>query len=179
MSVQVRFHPGAARFLRVILFGLSLAVCVAALVRWKRHLAPATPPEGRGTPLQEALTPELIPSLPLCVSADAPEKVWSSALSAEINGQTEVLLENGRADVVSSEFAFEVDFIDRWHEGIGQAAHYGLALGKRPALAIVIPGPSDALTPDQLALLATVDRTCQEQRIKLLVLIRRCQSPAK
>lgn len=67
------------------------------------------------------------------------ERVWSDALAARWKGAREVRVAHGRADVVSEGWAVEVDRLGNWHEGLGQAAHYGYALGKEPVLALIVP----------------------------------------
>lgn len=87
-----------------------------------------------------------------------------------IGGRKEVVIPNGRIDVVTQDFAIEVDFIQKWHEGIGQALHYGSATGKRPALVLIVPHAEWPLRSDRLTLLREIDRITAEQRIKLVVL---------
>ena len=59
-------------------------------------------------------------------------------------GQTEVTLSDGtRADCVTTNYAIEVDFARKWAEGIGQALHYALLTGKKPAVLLIIEKESD------------------------------------
>ena len=52
--------------------------------------------------------------------------------------QQEVVLEGGtRADLVSKDFAIEVDWSDKWAESIGQSLYYALVLGKRPGIVLI------------------------------------------
>ena len=43
----------------------------------------------------------------------------------------------GRADCVSSTHAIEVDWTDKWHEGLGQALSYATATGLSPGLILI------------------------------------------
>lgn len=43
----------------------------------------------------------------------------------------------GRADCVSETHAIEIDWADKWHEGIGQALSYATATGLAPGLILV------------------------------------------
>jgi len=95
-------------------------------------------------------------------------------LATATEGQAEVSVSNGRVDVLTSDLAIEVDFVAKWHEGIGQAAHYGVATGKRPALALVLRHSQWPIRDEQISLLRQIDRVCQEQRIKLLLLVPAC-----
>lgn len=50
----------------------------------------------------------------------------------------EVPIKYGRVDLLTDEYAIEVDRLDKFHEAIGQALHYARETGKKPALAIFI-----------------------------------------
>lgn len=59
-------------------------------------------------------------------------------------GQTEVKLSDGtRADCVTTNYVVEVDFAQKWAEGIGQALHYARLTGKQPAILLIIEKESD------------------------------------
>lgn len=51
----------------------------------------------------------------------------------------EVSVKYGRADLVSSDYAIEVDRLDNFHEAIGQALHYAKETEKKPAAAFFVP----------------------------------------
>ena len=53
----------------------------------------------------------------------------------------EVPVTYGRIDLLTHDFAIEVDRLAKFHEGIGQALHYARETGKRPGLAIFIVDP--------------------------------------
>ena len=44
----------------------------------------------------------------------------------------------GRVDLLTDDFAVEVDWISNWQAGIGQALHYAHETGKAPVLAIAL-----------------------------------------
>lgn len=59
-------------------------------------------------------------------------------------GQTEVKMEDGtRADCVTTNYAVEVDFAQKWAEGIGQSLHYARLTGKQPAILLIIEKQTD------------------------------------
>lgn len=59
-------------------------------------------------------------------------------------GQTEVKLSDGsRADCVTTHYAIEIDFAQKWAEGVGQALHYARLTEKQPALLLIIEKESD------------------------------------
>lgn len=78
------------------------------------------------------------------VLIDAPptarESVWRDALARLWNGATESHVPGGRVDVLSATEAVEIDTPNHWHEGLGQALHYGDDTGKTPVLALMREG---------------------------------------
>lgn len=75
-------------------------------------------------------------TIDLDVADGAYESAWRDALASRLNGETEVRLPHGRADVVTRSQAIEVDRASKWKEGLGQALYYGEATGKKPTVAI-------------------------------------------
>lgn len=60
------------------------------------------------------------------------------------NGKTEVQLKNGnRADCVTTNYAVEVEFAKKYHEGVGQALDYAQQTGKTPAILLIIETEKD------------------------------------
>jgi hypothetical protein len=61
----------------------------------------------------------------------------------------EVPVRYGRVDLLTDEYAIEVDRLEKFHEAIGQALHYARETGKKPAIAIFIvdhePGDKEKL----------------------------------
>lgn len=73
----------------------------------------------------------------LPVSVTDHEPVWSAALAEKIDGEAEHRLrDRSRIDVLTGDHAVEVDWLDKWHQGIGQALHYSYLSGKDPVVAI-------------------------------------------
>ena len=94
------------------------------------------------------------------------ESVWRDALAAALRARgdtvaTEVTLKGGRADIVTQTYAIEVDRAHKWHESIGQSAHYALMLHLKPAIALI---GADKLTSDQLTALKAL---CTRRRIEI------------
>lgn len=182
MTTRITFHPGLNRLLLLLLFAVALAVGVAALVRVSRDgeggARVSAPNQNTipDRPLSAHSLPSsvILPVVPLCLGTEEPEAAWTASLATATEGQAEVSVSNGRVDVLTSDLAIEVDFVAKWHEGIGQAAHYGVATGKRPALALVLRHSQWPIRDEQISLLRQIDRVCQEQRIKLLLLVPAC-----
>lgn len=88
---------------------------------------------------------------------------YAAILARQWNGQTEVRLpDNTRCDIVTSTHAIEVDWAEKWSEGIGQSLFYGLMLGKRPGLILLVDDPAS----DQ-RFIDRAQRVCHERRIWL------------
>lgn len=59
-------------------------------------------------------------------------------------GDTEVRMPNGnRADCVTTNYAVEVEFAKKYHEGVGQALDYAQQTGKLPAILLIIETEKD------------------------------------
>ena len=161
---------------------IALALVVRLLSK-PRHEELSTPVGASSTveihdPSDVTLTENtlLLPVVPLCVEDQSLEANWISAFAVAIGGHKEVVLEHGRADVLTNEFAFELDWVDKWHEGIGQALHYSTDTGKRPALALMVREPEWPLNAQMLSKLSEVDRVCSRQAIKLVLLRPQCSA---
>ena len=54
-------------------------------------------------------------------------------------GVSEVRTSQGtRADCVLPDYAVEVDFDNKWAEGLGQALHYGVEFDRQPAVLLIM-----------------------------------------
>jgi len=114
----------------------------------------------------------LLPIVALNLPDAQLESSWSSALAAVLDGQTEVPVEGGRVDVLTQHYAIEVDRLEKWHEAIGQAAHYSIKTGKQAVAAIMIASDLWPLAATTTSKLLLIDETCTKQGIKLLLLRR-------
>lgn len=175
MVIRVDVHPTAkiAAIAVVVAIAGSLAVLgLKQLVVGKSASGGSTLEQGQAgsgpIPGDDLLLPVIGLDLP-----DAQlESSWSAALAATLHGRTEAPVEGGRVDVLTSLYAIEVDRLEKWHEAIGQSAHYGIKTGKQPVAAIMIASdlwPLSATTRDKVRL---IDETCTKQGIKLLLLRR-------
>jgi hypothetical protein len=75
----------------------------------------------------------------------------------------EVPVTYGRIDLLTHDFAIEVDRLSKFHEGIGQALHYARETGKHPGLAIFIVDPR----PEDLRKLRYIRNLCELYGIKM------------
>jgi hypothetical protein len=67
------------------------------------------------------------------------ESYYQHEFAVAIGGQTEVRLADGtRADIVTDEYAIEVDFGAKWAESIGQSLSYAIQLEKKAGVLLVL-----------------------------------------
>ena len=86
----------------------------------------------------------------LNVSANANEKEWMNALAKQLNGKTEQQINMGRVDIVTEKEAIEIDWLYKWHEGLGQALHYSIETKKQPTLALISLSTNDTVKLDYI-----------------------------
>jgi hypothetical protein len=79
------------------------------------------------------------------------------------HAQMEVPVSYGRIDLLTGDYAIEVERLDKFHEGIGQALHYAKETGRKPGLAVFITDP----TEHELEKLKYVRKLCQSLGIKV------------
>jgi hypothetical protein len=78
-------------------------------------------------------------------------------------GKMEVPVKYGRIDLLTDDYAIEVDSLEKFHEAIGQALHYAKEAGKKPGIAIFIMEPKQS---DQEKLKYLI-RLCNYYKIKV------------
>jgi hypothetical protein len=67
------------------------------------------------------------------------EKEYNAIFCDYMGGRREYSLsDRGRVDCVTASEAIELDFSDKWAEGIGQALYYAIMTNKSPAVALII-----------------------------------------
>ena len=178
MSVKFEVHSTAKRAVLIILFALVLSgtlIGARKLVSSAQPVAQLSAPQSIPALASAALY--IAPVIALRVDDASREVAWSAALAAVLNGKTEIPVPNGRVDVLTDSYAIEVDRFDKWHEGVGQAAHYGLATGKIPCLALIIESDRWPLNEFTIGKLRTIEQTALSKGVKLLIL-RRVQPEA-
>lgn len=106
----------------------------------------------------------------LDLPAQTRESAWRDALAVALNGQSEVPIEGGRIDVLTDKWAIEVDWPNKWHEGLGQALHYSDATGKQGVVALISYTGKENLREKSRKRFELVDKQCEKNGIKLVVL---------
>ena len=72
------------------------------------------------------------------------ESYYQKAFAEVIGGEREVVLsDRTRVDIVTDEYAIEVDFAEKWAESIGQSLHYQGMLDKKAGVLLVWKGPEE------------------------------------
>ena len=79
--------------------------------------------------------------LPTLAYADRihPESHYRDIWCKEHFGETEVVLaDKSRADCVTDSYAVEIEFADKWKDGIGQSLWYAMQTGKKAAIVLIV-----------------------------------------
>lgn len=169
MPVEAQVHSTAKRAILIIGFALVLAAALVGLRKLSADTPQATTHTLASLPANAAY---IAPVVYLRIAEATHESAWSSALAATLSGRTEVPVPNGRIDVLTEHYAIEVDRLDKWHEGIGQAAHYSQATGKTACLALIIDVNRWPLDETTVSKLRTIEQTALSRGVKLLILRR-------
>jgi len=70
--------------------------------------------------------------------AEHAKKIVDDYASPAFNGILEYKLwDKTRVDILTKEYAYEVDWAPKWAEGIGQSLYYGIVTGKKPGLILL------------------------------------------
>jgi len=111
----------------------------------------------------------LVPIINLQIRENPKEKDWINSLSEYLNGESEVKVEYGRVDVLTNLYAIEIDSINNWKEGLGQALHYSNATNKIGVLAIYDKKTNFEYSNDN-NLIYTIEKLCLKNGVKLIML---------
>lgn len=67
------------------------------------------------------------------------EREECQRLSSKYNALVEVVLwDRSRVDLLTAEYAIEVDWSPKWAEAIGQCQWYGIVTGRKPAVLLLV-----------------------------------------
>jgi len=86
------------------------------------------------------LTPFLLlPALGNAEPAFSSEEEYTTYLQSQIGGEQEVTLsDRTRCDLLTDDYAIEVERARRWAQAIGQSLHYANMTGRQPAIALLV-----------------------------------------
>lgn len=72
------------------------------------------------------------------------ERYYQEKFAKIVNGEMEVVLKDKtRVDIVTNDYAIEVDFAHKWAEAIGQSLYYAKELNKKPGILLVWSGDNE------------------------------------
>ena len=169
MSFEVRFQ---SRFAHTVVALICAFALIAVAVYFKRN----TTQEAVGKSIEggmiEASRSEQYFGHVVSLDVDSSDKEagWASALSELLRGQPEYSIDHGRIDVITETLAIEVDRFSKWHEGLGQAVHYGMASNRLPTLALFLDDSYWPLSDASLTKLHIIEAASLSAGVKLLVL---------
>jgi hypothetical protein len=90
------------------------------------------------------------------------ERFFSEIAAQELKGVCEVSLVGGkRVDIITKDYAIEVEFCFKWYESIGQSLFYSIMTGKRPCVVCICRSSKDYKEFNNLQLV------CQVHKISL------------
>lgn len=90
------------------------------------------------TPAVNSLEKEFIKRKVTAAQRYDTETYWQDIIQKEIGGEKEYRLDDGtRVDLLFEDKACEIDWANKWAEGIGQSIYYGLKTD-RPPLVILL-----------------------------------------
>ena len=82
--------------------------------------------------------------LAMAGTALANEATYRDAWCSANNGTAEVINDDRtRVDCVTSEYAIEFDYANKWYEAVGQSLHYGIKTGKKPGIVLILKNEKD------------------------------------
>lgn len=71
-----------------------------------------------------------------CISQTT-EDDFVDLIQTHLGGQKEVSVTSGYVDLLTNEYAIEVEFSNKWKQAIGQALWYGLQTNKKPGIVLI------------------------------------------
>lgn len=172
MTVQVEVHSTLKRAAHVCALAFILSALFVGAKKLRDTVEPQYKPSHTTTSGISSSDTLMIPVMILPVDDASRETKWLTPLAQSANGTLEVPDANGRIDVITDYYAFKVERMDKWREGIGQASQYGSETGKIPCLALIVDSDLWPLNKETIEKLRVVERTTLEQGIKLVVLRR-------
>jgi hypothetical protein len=66
------------------------------------------------------------------------ERFYIDEIHYYLGGDREVTVPSGRVDLVTSEYAYEVEWAWNWKEAVGQSLWYGLQAEKKPGIILIM-----------------------------------------
>ncbi|MBY5957849.1 hypothetical protein KUV50_06895 [Membranicola marinus] len=71
------------------------------------------------------------------------ERHYADYIQELLGGQREFSVTNGRVDLVTEEYAYEIEWAKNWKEAIGQSLWYALQTGLKPGIILIRVDPKE------------------------------------
>lgn len=85
----------------------------------------------------------LVSSLAL-FAADHPKELFFQKIAEKtLHGHSSQLSDGTICDILTPDYAVEVDFAHKWYEAVGQSLHYALVSKRKPGIVLIILKKSD------------------------------------
>lgn len=109
------------------------------------------------------------------------EAYWAQALSEHLGGRNEYSVKHGRVDILTDSHAIEVDWLHKFHLGIGQALYYSMETGKPPGLAVIIRPERMPLSRLDASKLTKSEELTARHGVRLFILydLSTCPAPSQ
>jgi len=86
----------------------------------------------------------LVTSYQVFAVRDHPEKWYQTQWCQENNGNMEVIFPNRtRCDCLTTDYAVEVEFADKWAEAVGQSLNYALESQRQSGIVLILENLKD------------------------------------
>ena len=79
----------------------------------------------------------------LNLPAQKTEREYAQIINCAMDGISETGVVSGRVDVLTDEYAIEIDFANKWKESIGQALWYSLQTNRKPGIILILRTQKD------------------------------------
>ncbi len=152
------YHPLKVAVITILAFGL-----IALYLRVRK----GKDTEGAEIDLKEVSTTYgLVPVLALSINGNgsALEEDWAHSFNTFIGGTREAQVQFGRVDILTDDYAIEIDRIEKWKEGVGQSLQYAEETDRLPLLALFTDKEME------VEKIKYIDKFCQKRGIKLVIL---------
>jgi len=84
--------------------------------------------------------------VPLFLASKEKERFYQLEYAKENKGEVEVIMPDGtRCDIITENYAIEVDFARKWAEAIGQSLNYARLTGKKAGIVLLMGSPNDEM----------------------------------
>lgn len=65
------------------------------------------------------------------------EDDYQQLIRKELGGEMEVAVQSGYVDILTEQYAIEVEFANKWKQAIGQSIWYGMQTSKKPGIVLI------------------------------------------